>query len=230
MNSSETYTLTDIARECGVSRQAVYKRLQVDSELSQAVDRLTVQVDRRKVYTVDALEVLKRAFNSGDSKSVNVVDISVYSREVDRLTLEVDELNAKCKQLTQEVDTATQQIDRLTKERDKAISELENAKTSHTAELDRLNAMANKLDEARTVEIDALKAQILTLQSQVDILNAALADAQQLTKNAQTLQLAAMHPPAQIGQKPPNFWQRIFGKRTPKHDFDIDDQPPDSSG
>ena len=45
MSSPETYTLTDLARFCGVSRQAVYKRLRTDEQLRTEVDTHTVNTD-----------------------------------------------------------------------------------------------------------------------------------------------------------------------------------------
>lgn len=97
MSRPETYTLTDLARFCGVSRQAVYKRLRTDEQLRTEVDTHTVNQDGKKVYTVDAIEVLKQAIQTTNCKPECKPDASKLTQQVYTLTQEVDRLTLNVK-------------------------------------------------------------------------------------------------------------------------------------
>ena len=122
MSGPETYTLTDLARFCGVSRQAVYKRLRTDEQLRTEVDTHTVNQDGKKVYTVDALEVLKQAIQATNCKPECKPDASKLTQQVDT---ERKKHETERKTLTTEIDTLTAERDRLRDQLDDAAADRE---------------------------------------------------------------------------------------------------------
>ena len=141
---------------------------------------------------------------------------------------EVERIRAEHKE---EVQRAQAHIDSLTAEKDKLRedhkAELDQLRADHKAELDRMQAAYK--DEAQRMQdlISSLQAQLDIERQHSREQSDRLA---QLADQAQRLQLAQMQPPAQIEQKPPNFWQRLFGKKPRGHDFDMEggqDHSPD---
>ena len=147
MSSPETYTLTDLARFCGVSRQAVYKRLRTDEQLRTEVDTHTVNQDGKKVYTVDALEVLKQAIQATnckpECKPECKPDASELTQQVYRLTQEVDRLTQQVdterKKHETERKTLTTEIDTLTAERDRLRDQLYDAAADRETLITQMN-------------------------------------------------------------------------------------------
>lgn len=232
MSTPEAYTLKDIAAILGVSRQALYKRLRADDQLRNEVDSTCVNQNGKKVYTVDTLEALKQALSVETCKPECKPDVNQLTAEVDRLTREVDRL--------------TRQVDTLKKERDKAIDELKSVGIESLSFKRRVNQLTQVVDTERQNHAEARET-VSTLQKIIDTMTAAhTAEVQRLTAEldqlrhdlneerqhsraqsdtlaqladqAQRLQLAQMQPPALLDQKPPNLWQRIFGKRTRHND------------
>jgi DNA repair exonuclease SbcCD ATPase subunit len=292
----QVYTLTEIAAACGISRQAIYKRLQSDGQLRQEVDALCVTRRGHRVYTVDALERLKQVFLSPECKPAGAVYVNQCQPEVDRLTTEVNRLTNEVDterqkhaetrdRLTTEVDTLTrergqlrQQLEDVTADRDKLAAErdalrdqLEGLRRDLTesraklealteerdrlrGELDRAAATVDQLRQDHRAELAAVRRghaaeldriqeahrqQLDDMRAQLEALRAELTEERQhsrdtaerlaqLADQAQRLQLAQMQPPAQIPERKPSLWARLFGKH--KHDFDIEggqDHSPD---
>ncbi len=97
----------------------------------------------------------------------------------------------------QEVATLKEQIERLKQDHIEELNRLQDAHRQEVVQLQRqLDTMTEELNEERQHS-----------REQSDRLA-------QLADQAQRLQLAQMQPPALLDQKPPNLWQRIFGKRT----------------
>lgn len=143
MSRPETYTLTDLARFCGVSRQAVYKRLRTDEQLRTEVDTHTVNQDGKKVYTVDALEVLKQAIQATNCKPECKPDASKLTQQVYTLTQEVDRLTQQVdterKKHETERKTLTTEIDTLTAERDRLRDQLDDAAADRETLITQMN-------------------------------------------------------------------------------------------
>lgn len=169
-DGGELYSLADVAKRCGVSRQAVYKRLHSDNQLTEQVDRLTQSDGRRKLYTAEALNLIKQAFscNAEPPESVNRLTVSV-----DRLTEPV------YSEVSTEVDRLTLEVDRLTLERDALRDQLERIQSAHAAELGRteglyklqLNRMQEELkaaDAERTRFGNAMRGQLDDLQKKLE--------------------------------------------------------------
>lgn len=225
MSTPEAYTLKDIAAILGVSRQALYKRLRADDQLRNEVDSTCVNQNGKKVYTVDTLEALKQAISAEPCKPECKPDV-----------------NQSVNQLTQEVDRLTREVDTLKKERDTALKQLEMRDIEANSYARRVNQLTQVVDTERQKHAEARKT-VSTMKEIIDTMTAAhAAEVQRLTAEldqlrhdlneerqhsreqsdrlaqladqAQRLQLAQMQPPALLDQKPPNLWQRIFGKRT----------------
>ena len=74
-------TITAIAAEIGVSRQAVYKRLKRDNRLSTELTRFTAVVNNVTYYTEDGERLIKAAFESDiDNHRVNQSDNQAVNR------------------------------------------------------------------------------------------------------------------------------------------------------
>lgn len=150
------YSLAEVAKICEVSRQAVYKRLNSDNRLTTEVDRLTQSDGRRRLFTADAVEVLKQAFSKSGTAPASV---NQTTTEVDRLTKPVDT------ELTTKVDTLTTEVDRLTQERDHMRQKLEDVTADHAGQLERmqgafvdeLTALTDRLNADHRQELDRLR-------------------------------------------------------------------------
>lgn len=103
--------------------------------------------------------------------------------------------------------------------------ELAAVRRGHAAELDRIQEThRQQLDDLRT-QLEEVKHDLTEERQHSRDTAERLA---QLADQAQRLQLAQMQPPAQIPERKPTLWARLFGKH--KHDFDIEggqDHSPD---
>ena len=238
MSRPETYTLTDLARFCGVSRQAVYKRLRTDEQLRTEVDTHTVNQDGKKVYTVDALEVLKQAIQATNCKPECKPECKP---DASKLTQQVDTERKKHeterKTLTTEIDTLTAERDRLrdqlydaAADRETLITQmnqyrqdfidtkaehwqqLNQLRQDHKEEVQRIQALYREQLDNLTEERDKLRQDLTEERQHNRDQSEKLA---QLADQAQRLQLAQMQPPALLEdqQHKPTLWQRIFGRK-----------------
>ena len=141
--SVKLYSLAEVAKICEVSRQAVYKRLHNDNQLTEQVDRLTQSDGRRRLFTPDAVEVLKQVFSKSGTAPESGNQLTT---EVDRLTKQVDtDLTTKVDALTKEVDRLTTEIDTERQKHETERKELTTKVDTLTAERDRLR---DQLDDA----------------------------------------------------------------------------------
>jgi len=108
--------------------------------------------------------------------------------------------------------------------------ELAAVRRGHAAELDRMKEQLEQLRQDHREELDRIQAghavEVKRLEKQIDDMRAQLDTLAQLTQNAQTLHAAQLQKeerkaietaalPEEIPpqDKPPTFWQRIFGKK-----------------
>lgn len=107
------YTVSQIAKELGVSRQAVHKKIK-QAPLSTSLQPFTSTVDGVVYINVDGVNLVKQAFNKDspstkftpvDVNKFTAVDTQVDSRLTDVLadtvSLLKDQLDAKDKQLAE---------------------------------------------------------------------------------------------------------------------------------
>lgn len=231
---NDYYSISDIAKACGISRQAVYKRLGTDDNLAKAFDDAAQMVDGRKVYTVDALKALQ---NVTCKTAVNQV-VKDLQGEAAQLTAERDNLQRECDNLRAEVDRLTVQLksteNTMQNERESHLKSIE----SLTAEVDRLTAALDSVNQSAQNKVDELHEKhaeqlermstsfVRQLTETVDKLNAShseqleqlriqLTNAQQLTSEAHALQAGQLQKDsAQLvtvaDDHKPTLWQRLF--------------------
>lgn len=144
--TQDYYTMSDIAKACNISRQAIYKRLSADANLAKQFDSAAVTIDNRKVYTVDAIQALLSAISK---QSVTPAERALQDT-VKQLTTERDNLRQKSDNLQNEVD-------RLKQELEAAKQSAETEKRVHEATVTGLNN-----------QIDSLKAEVATLLTRFD--------------------------------------------------------------
>lgn len=105
-------SISEIAKELGVTRQAIYKRLRSDNQLSTSLQQFTVNQNGRTVYSLQGQELIKQAFtspgvNQNCKPTVNQdcqpVDSGLQA-QVDRLTAQLEELEAERARLLAQVE------------------------------------------------------------------------------------------------------------------------------
>ncbi|MBQ1371625.1 MAG: hypothetical protein IIY70_01720, partial [Oscillospiraceae bacterium] len=168
---------------------------------SGELDRVTADRDKlaaERDALRDQLEGLRRDLTESRAK------LEALTEERDRLRGELDRAAATVDQLRQD---HRQQLDDL---REDHRAELAAVRRGHAAELDRIQ-------EAHRQQLEALRAELTEERQHSRDTAERLA---QLADQAQRLQLAQMQPPAQIPERKPSLWARLFGKR--KHDFDME--------
>lgn len=114
---NELKTISQIAAELGVTRQAVYQRIK-SAELSTRLQPFTVKQNNTKVYTLQGQELIKRAFSSGVNvnckQAVDSKRQSIDSKLIDKLSEQLQVKDKQIEKLTEQVSTLLQQIDKLT--------------------------------------------------------------------------------------------------------------------
>ena len=114
---NELKTISQIAAELGVTRQAVYQRIK-GAELSTRLQPFTVKQNNTKVYTLQGQELIKQAFSSGVNvnckQAVDSKRQSIDSKLIDSLTEQLQVKDKQIEKLTEQVSTLLQQIDKLT--------------------------------------------------------------------------------------------------------------------
>lgn len=114
---NELKTISQIAAELGVTRQAVYQRIK-GTELSTRLQLFTVKQNNTKFYTLQGQELIKQAFSSGvNANCKQAVDSkrqSIDSKLIDSLTEQLQVKDEQIQRLTEQVGNLIQQIDKLT--------------------------------------------------------------------------------------------------------------------
>lgn len=114
---NELKTISQIAAELGVTRQAVYQRIK-SAELSTRLQPFTVKQNNTKVYTLQGQELIKQAFSSGVNvnckQAVDSKRQSIDSKLIDKLSEQLTVKDKQIEKLAEQVNTLLQQIDKLT--------------------------------------------------------------------------------------------------------------------
>ena len=212
-------TLKQIADEIGVPKQQVYRYVKAEciNEVHHNADE--VHQSKSVKYYDEAAESAIKEYFKDKAKPVEVHHDTV-------------ELHHEAHQNRDEAHHDAVQNDSLKRENERLTALLDQHRADHKGEVQRLTSIIDGLQASHAAEIDRMQAQISSLQDQLDAERQHSREQAeklaQLADQAQRLQLMQMQPPAQIEQKPPNFWQRLFGKKTRGHDFDIDGDQSDS--
>lgn len=126
---SENKSVSELAKELGVTRQAVYNRVK---QLSSSLQPFTVKIDNKTLYTLQGQKLIKQAFSSSqgvkqsvklDSKEVSSVD----SKLIDTLTAQLTVKDKQIEALTEQLQVKDKQIESL-------LESLKAAQLLHAAE------------------------------------------------------------------------------------------------
>lgn len=222
-------TLKQIADELGIDKSTVFRYCKSTS--LQPIGA-TLQRNGAMLYDATAETAIKAHFEESRPRSAmarqnrrNIARNSAENGIATAATLRNDALQHPTEaaadtvgQLRQQLEDVTADRDRLRGELDRAAATMDQLRQDHRQQLDDLR-------EDHRAELDRIQAghaaEVKRLEKQIDTLA-------QLADQAQRLQLAQMQPPAQIPERKPSLWARLFGKH--KHDFDIEggqDHSPD---
>ena len=91
---NELKSISQIAKDLGVSRQAVYQKIKNNSELSSNLSKFTVKKNNATLYTLQAQKMISLAFSNG--VTIDSKQMSIDNRLIDSLT---DQLKVKDKQI-----------------------------------------------------------------------------------------------------------------------------------
>ncbi len=201
-------SLKQIADEIGVPKQQVYRYVKAEciNEVHHDADEVH-QSKSVKYYDETAESAIKEYFKD-KAKPVEVHHDTV-------------ELHHEAHQNRDEAHHDAVQIDSLKRENVRLTALLDQLRADHKAEVQRMQSYIDRL----TADVEQLRRDLTEERQHSREQAEKLA---QLADQAQRLQLMQMQPPAQIEQKPPNFWQRLFGKKPRGHVFDIDGDQSDS--
>ncbi|WP_088816542.1 MULTISPECIES: hypothetical protein [Listeria] len=101
----EEKTITELAKEIGISRQAMYKRVnQLPTTLSPK------KVDGVYKLNVDAIRFIKNSVNQIDNENDNLV-----VKEIDRLSQQIEDLKEDKTQLNEQLKTKDKQLETMQK-------------------------------------------------------------------------------------------------------------------
>ena len=202
-------SISQIAINLGVSRQAVYSKLK-SAELAKAVKPLSVKQGNTTLYTLQAQELIKQAFsaftvNQESSNSQAEIDnlTNKLTENKKQLDIALHDIEVKNHELQQKEQTIKELTERLTI-LDNLVTELKSDKT-------KLNARLDKAEEERE-----------RLESNISNLTTALQAAQALhsiDKKQAVIELTQeqeqpIQEPAEDTPKPKlSLFQRLFQKK-----------------
>lgn len=86
----ELKTISQIAKEIGCSRQAVYQRINSDKQLSSDLQGFTVKKGKYTLYTLQGQKRIQTAFSERTVKHVDSQQQSIDSKRLTRTVNEVD--------------------------------------------------------------------------------------------------------------------------------------------
>lgn len=111
-------SITQIAAELGVTRQAVYKKIKSNSELSTGLQEFTVNQGKFTVYSLQGQELIKQAFLNYDSvnckPSTDSKPKAVDSKLVDTLQATIETLTKQLEVKDKQINTLTETVKELT--------------------------------------------------------------------------------------------------------------------
>ena len=118
-------SISQLAKELGVTRQAIYKKIKSDNQLSTGLQQFTVNRNKLTVYSLQGQQLIKQAFsNQNTNKTVNQsvnravnVDskpVSTDSQLVDSLTAQIDTLTKQLTVKDNQITALQSQVNKLT--------------------------------------------------------------------------------------------------------------------
>lgn len=163
---NEYKSISELAKEINVSRQAVYQRIRNDKELSTSLQPFTVNESKRTVYTLQGQELIKQAFSAHCKQELDSSLQSIDSKQVDT---ECKQIDTDCKAVDSGLQSQLEEV----RENNRTLSE-DNKQL--TAENRLLTAQVELLQS----QLEELKADKEYLKKLIDDLTAALTAAQAL--------------------------------------------------
>ena len=230
-------TIRQIADEIGVTRQAIYKKFKLHSDIANNIKAYSFTVDRVKYYTTEGEKIIKSLFTNNYDVPQETADVSTEQFTSDNLT--TDQVDRLTHQLTDELtglqddktriksvfsDSSTQQTTA-----DVSTEQLTSVNLT-TAKVDRLTHQLTVLFSAQLTTKDKQleekdrqlaekDKQIALLMEQTNNLTQALQAAQALAaadKRQLLLQAGKQNEQLENTQKQEtakkSFFSRIFGK------------------
>ena len=108
---NEYKSISQLAKEIGVTRQAIYKKIKSDNQLSTGLQQFTVNQNKLTVYSLQGQKLIKQAFLNNDTvnQSVNRA-VNVDSKPVSTNSKLVDSLTAQIETLTKQLTVKDEQL------------------------------------------------------------------------------------------------------------------------
>ena len=195
-------TLKQIADELGVPKQQVYRYVKAECINEVHHEALEARRSKSVKYYNEAAESTIKAYFQGKVQPIEVHHEAAEAHHDVHHEAEPESLK----------------------------SVIEAMQAGHAAEVKRLVDQLDQLRQDHREELDRIQAghaaEVKRLEKQIDDMRAQLDTLAQLTQNAQTLHAAQLQkeerkaietaaPPEEITpqDKPPTFWQRIFGRK-----------------
>lgn len=118
---NEYKSISELAKEIGVTRQAIYKKIKTDNQLSTGLQQFTVNQGKLTVYSLQGQKLIKQAFlnnttvNQPVNRAVNVDSkpVSTNSKLVDSLTAQIETLTKQLTVKDNQLSAAQAQINNL---------------------------------------------------------------------------------------------------------------------
>lgn len=111
-------SISELAKELNVSRQAIYQRIRNDEDLSTKLCQFTVKQGNTKVYTLQGQELIKQAFdksvNVNSKPSIDSKPQSIDSKLIDTLTRQLEQKDRQIEEKDRTINKLLDQIDKLT--------------------------------------------------------------------------------------------------------------------
>ena len=197
-------SISQIAVNLGVSRQAVYSKLK-SAELARAVKPLTVKQGNTTLYTLQAQELIKQAFTA----FVVNQDSSNRQEEIDSLTSKLTESEKQLNKALHDIEVKSHEL----QEKEQRIKELTERLTMLDTLVTELKADKAKLNE----RLDKAETNISNLTTALTAAQALHSiDKQQAV--IELTQEQEQQPEKELAEDPPqqklSFFQRLFRKRS----------------
>ena len=147
-------TIRQIADEIGVTRQAIYKKFKLHSDIANNIKAYSFTVDRVKYYTTEGEKIIKSLFTNNYDVPQETVDVSTEQLTSDNLT------TAKVDRLTHQL---TDELTGLQDDKTRIKSVFSDSSTQQTT----ANVSTEQLtsDNLTTAKVDRLTHQLTVLFS-----------------------------------------------------------------
>ena len=135
----EFKTVSELAKDIGCSRQAVYQRIRSDKQLSSSLQPFTVKQGKVTAYSLQGQKLIISAFSERVVKQVDNNLQSIDSNQsvnlsIDKLTAQIDELKADKKFLQEQIIIKDKQLERLSDQLSDTLTALKAAQALHGME------------------------------------------------------------------------------------------------